>query len=321
MNISEIDRKQALNNCITHTQVDYLPEPYRGKVRDVYTLNEHTLGIVASDRISAFDHILKQPIPFKGQILNTIAAFFFEKVKDIVDTHVIDVPHPNVTIAKKCESLPVEVVIRGYLVGHSWRVYNSGERTLCGVSLPEGLKENQRFEKPILTPATKAKEGHDEDISEEEIIKRGIVGEELWHQIRQTAFKLFDRGQQIANKNGLILVDTKYEFGLNNGQLVLIDEVHTPDSSRYFYADGYEERLEKGERQKQLSKEFIREWLMSKGFQGKEGQQLPDMSDEFRWIVFERYSELFEIVTGQPFEPVPTDHFDDQLAGIFKKYK
>jgi phosphoribosylaminoimidazole-succinocarboxamide synthase len=321
VNISEIDRKQALNNCITHTKVDYLPEPYRGKVRDVYTLNENTLGIVASDRISAFDHILKQPIPFKGQILNTIAAFFFEKVKDIVDTHVIDVPHPNVTIAKKCESLPVEVVIRGYLVGHSWRVYKSGERILCGVKLPEGLRENQRFDKPILTPATKATEGHDEDISEAEIIDRGIVEENLWQQIRETAFKLFNRGQEIAIKNGLILVDTKYEFGLNHGNLVLIDEVHTPDSSRYFYADGYEERLKKGERQKQLSKEFIREWLMSKGFQGLEGQVLPDMSDEFRWTVFERYAELFETVTGKPFEPVPTDHFDDQLAKIFKQYK
>lgn len=320
MKLNRIDQKGALNNCITRTEVDFLPEPYRGKVRDVYSLSDDTLAIVATDRISAFDHILKQPIPYKGQILNSSAAFFFDKVDDIVDTHVIDVPHPNVTIARKCSSIPVEVVIRGYLVGHSWRVYNSGERTLCGVPLPDGLKENQRFESPILTPATKAKEGHDEDISEQEIIDRGIVDEELWKQIRTTAFKLFDRGQQIANNNGLILVDTKYEFGLHDGKLMLIDEVHTPDSSRYFYAEGYEERLRKGERQKQLSKEFIREWLMSQGFQGKEGQVLPDMSDDFRWDVFLRYAELFETVTGKSFEPTPTDHFNDQLSGILKKF-
>jgi len=320
LKITDIDKKQALNNCITRTDIDFLPEPYRGKVRDVYPLKNDRLAIVASDRISAFDHILKQPIPFKGQILNTTAAFFFDKVDDIVETHVIDVPHPNITIAKKCTSIPVEVVIRGYLVGHSWRVYNSGERSLCGVPLPDELKENQRFENPILTPATKAQEGHDEDISEQEIIERGIVEESLWNKIRDIAFKLFDHGQQIANQNGLILVDTKYEFGLHNGELVLIDEVHTPDSSRYFYMDGYEERLEKGERQKQLSKEFIREWLMSKGFQGKEGQTLPDMSDEFRWSVFERYAELFETVTGHSFEPTPTDHFNEKLSRILKKY-
>lgn len=319
MTNENINRRDALDHCIVSTHLDNI-EPYRGKVRDVYKLNETTLAIVASDRISAFDHILKQPIPFKGQILNTMAAFFFDKVKDIIDTHIIDVPHPNVTIAKACSPLPVEVVVRGYLVGHSWRVYKSGSRELCGVTLPEGLVENQAFEQPILTPATKATEGHDEDISEAEIIRRGIVEESLWKEIRSTALQLFERGQQIARKNGLILVDTKYEFGLNNGKLTLIDEVHTPDSSRYFYADEYEQRFAKGERQKQLSKEFIREWLMSKGFQGLEGQVLPDMDDDFRWKVFERYAELFETVTGNSFNPVSTANFDETLKSVIQPY-
>ncbi len=314
------NRRDALDNCIVRTHINIVEEPYRGKVRDVYKLNETTLAIVASDRISAFDHILKQPIPFKGQILNTMAAFFFDKVKDIIDTHIIDVPHPNVTIAKACSPLPVEVVVRGYLVGHSWRVYKSGSRELCGVTLPDGMVENQAFEQPILTPATKATEGHDEDISEAEIIKRGIVDESLWNNIRTTALQLFERGQQIARENGLILVDTKYEFGLNNGKLTLIDEVHTPDSSRYFYADEYEQRFAKGERQKQLSKEFIREWLMSKGFQGLEGQILPDMDDDFRWKVFERYAELFETVTGNNFNPVSTANFNETLKSVIQPY-
>lgn len=320
MNLNNINLREALDNCIVSTHLNNISEPYRGKVRDVYKLNNEILAIVASDRISAFDHILKQPIPFKGQILNTMAAFFFDKVKDIVETHIIDVPHPNVTIAKACEPLPVEVVIRGYLVGHSWRVYNSGTRELCGVPLPGGLVENQKFDQPILTPATKAQEGHDEDISETEIIKRGIVEESIWKQVRELAFKLFARGQEIARQNGLILVDTKYEFGLRNGKIILIDEVHTPDSSRYFYADEYEERFSNGERQKQLSKEFIREWLMSQNFQGLEGQVLPDMPDDFRWEVFERYAELFETVTGKPFTPVPTTNFDETLKNVLQPY-
>lgn len=320
MTKKNIDRRDALDHCIVSTHLENFAEPYRGKVRDVYKLNKSILAIVASDRISAFDHILKQPIPFKGQILNSMAAFFFDKVKDIIETHIIDVPHPNVTIAKACSPLPVEVVIRGYLVGHSWRVYNSGSRDLCGVKLPEGMVENQAFDHPIITPATKATEGHDEDISESEIVKRGIVEGTLWNEIRETALQLFKRGQKIALENGLILVDTKYEFGLNKGKLTLIDEVHTPDSSRYFYADEYEKRFARGERQKQLSKEFIREWLMSKGFQGLEGQVLPDMDDDFRWQVFERYSELYETVTGQLFSPVSTTNFDQTLKKVIQPY-
>ncbi|WP_350356558.1 phosphoribosylaminoimidazolesuccinocarboxamide synthase [Fodinibius halophilus] len=318
---TNIDSK-ALDNCITRTDVPGHSEPYRGKVRDVYTLTDDTLGIVASDRISAFDHIMKQAIPYKGQILNSLAAFAFDKVDDIVATHIIDVPHPNVTIAKKCEPIPIEVVIRACLTGHAARVYNSGKRTLCGVELPDGMVENQKFEEPILTPATKAEEGHDEDISEKEILEQGIVDEDIWAEVREKAFNVFERGQQIANKQGLILVDTKYEFGLYNGEVTLIDEVHTADSSRYFYADGYEERLEKGEPQKQLSKEFLREWLMDHDFQGKEGQVLPDLPDEFRIKVYKRYTELFEKLTGNTFEPTPLnmDTFNGELEEIFDNY-
>jgi phosphoribosylaminoimidazole-succinocarboxamide synthase len=321
VNKSDID-SEALNNCITKTDVPGFPEPYRGKVRDVYNLGDNKLAIVASDRISAFDHIMKQAIPYKGQILNSLAAFAFEKVDDLVATHVIDVPHPNVTIAKKCDPIPIEVVIRACLTGHAARVYKSGKRVLCGVELPDGIVENQKFEEPILTPATKAEEGHDEDISEKEILDQGIVEPELWSEIREKAFKIFERGQQIAEKQGLILVDTKYEFGLNNGEVTLIDEVHTADSSRYFYADGYEERLAEGKPQKQLSKEFLREWLMNHDFQGKEGQTLPDLPDEFRWKVYNRYSELFEKITGNSFEPkqISLPHFDNELKEIFKDY-
>lgn len=320
-NSSQIDAK-ALNNCITKTNVPGYSEPYRGKVRDVYKLGNNQIGIVASDRISAFDYIMKQAIPYKGQILNALAAFSFQKVDDIVNTHIIDVPHPNVTIAKECEPIPVEVVIRACLTGHAARVYKSGKRTLCGVVLPNGMVENQRFEEPILTPATKAEEGHDEDISEKEILEQGIVDEDIWQEIREKAFKIFERGQQIANKQGLILVDTKYEFGLHNGEVTLIDEVHTADSSRYFYADGYKERLEKGEPQKQLSKEFLREWLMDHGFQGKEGQTLPDLPDEFRIKVYNRYTELFEKLTGKSFDPTPIDInlFNSELKETFDQY-
>ncbi|WP_441000515.1 phosphoribosylaminoimidazolesuccinocarboxamide synthase [Fodinibius sp. SL11] len=320
-NSSQINTK-ALNNCITQTDVPGYPEPYRGKVRDVYPLDDDKLAIVASDRISAFDHIMKKAIPYKGQILNSLAAFAFEKVDDLVATHVVDVPHPNVTIAKKCEPIPIEVVIRACLTGHAARVYNSGKRTLCGVVLPDGMVENQRFKEPILTPATKAEEGHDEDISEKEILDQGIVQEDIWKEVRKKAFQVFKRGQQIANKQGLILVDTKYEFGLHNGEVTLIDEVHTADSSRYFYMDGYKERLEKGEPQKQLSKEFLREWLMDHDFQGKEGQKLPDLPDEFRIKVYNRYTELFEKLTGKTFEPTPIDmnSFNNELRDIFNQY-
>lgn len=311
--------QEALEHCITETKIPGLT-PYKGKVREVYELNQYTLGIVVTDRISAFDFIMKQAIPFKGQILNQLAAFSFEKVKDIVATHIIDVPHPNVTIAKKCSPIPIEVVVRGYLTGHAWRTYKSGLRTLCGVELPEGMVEHQKFPESILTPATKATEGHDEDISEEDILKKGIVDEALWNQIRDVAFKLFERGTEVATKQGLILVDTKYEFGIYNGELTLIDEVHTTDSSRYFYLDGYEERQAKGEPQKQLSKEFLREWLMSNNFQGLEGQTLPDLPNEFRIEVYERYAELFEMLTGKKFEPVLEKDFDATLSDILKKH-
>ena len=322
MDNSSIINAKALENCITKTNVPGYPEPYRGKVRDVYNLGNNKIGIVASDRISAFDHIMKQAIPYKGQILNALAAFAFNKVDDIVSTHIIDVPHPNVTIAKKCEPIPVEVVIRACLTGHAARVYKSGKRTLCGVVLPDGMVENQKFEKPILTPATKAEEGHDEDISEKEILEQGIVDENIWKEIREKAFRIFERGQKIANKQGLILVDTKYEFGLHNGEVTLIDEVHTADSSRYFYANGYEERLKKGKPQKQLSKEFLREWLMDHGFQGKEGQTLPDLPDEFRIKVYNRYTELFEKLTGKSFGPTPIDinSFNAELKETLDQY-
>lgn len=311
--------QEALRNCITKTHVPELPAPYRGKVREVYELGDKKLGIVVTDRISAFDFIMKQAIPFKGQILNQLAAFSFEKVKDIVATHIIDVPHPNVTIAKKCMPIPIEVVIRRYLTGHAWRVYKSAKRELCGVKLPEGLKEHDRFPIPILTPATKAVEGHDEDISEEEILSRKIVPPALWNEIKEAAFKLFERGTQIAEEQGLILVDTKYEFGLYNGELTLIDEVHTTDSSRYFYLKGYEERQATGEVQKQLSKEFLREWLMAHNFQGLEGQSLPDLPDEFRMEVYNRYAELFEMLTGNEFVPVLEKDFDKKLQEIFQQ--
>jgi len=293
-----------------------MPEPYRGKVRDVYSLSEKKLGIVVTDRISAFDHIMKQAIPFKGQILNQLAAFSFEQVRDILPVHLLSIPHPNVTIAKKCKPIPVEVVIRGYLTGHAWRVYKSGERMICGVPLPDGMKEHQKFPKPILTPATKAAEGHDEDISEAEILEKKIVSESVWSEIRTKAFQLFRRGSEIANKQDLILVDTKYEFGFFDGELTLIDEVHTADSSRYFYANGYEERLKKDLPQKQLSKEFLREWLMDNGFQGLEGQKLPDLPDEFRLEVYRRYKELYEKLTGRSFQPERTENFDNLLENI-----
>ncbi|WP_234571997.1 phosphoribosylaminoimidazolesuccinocarboxamide synthase [Rhodohalobacter sp. 614A] len=315
-----MNQQEALINCIVSTDATTAGEPYRGKVRDVYPLGSDKLGIVVSDRISAFDHIMKQAIPFKGQILNQLSAFGFSKVEEIMPTHVVDVPHPNVMIAKKCDPIPVEVVVRGYLTGHAWRVYKSGKRELCGVPLPPGLREHERFPEPILTPATKATEGHDEDISEQEILNRGIVEPELWKEIREKAFKLFKKGTEIAADQGLILVDTKYEMGLHNGQLTLIDEVHTSDSSRYFYQEGYKKRLEAGQPQKQLSKEFLREWLMDKGFQGKEGQTLPDLPDTFRWSIYQRYAELYETLTGQKFNPVIVESIDKELDRIFQDY-
>lgn len=273
---------------------------YTGKVRDVYSFGDK-LVMIASDRISAFDVVLPRPIPFKGQVLNQIAAIFLEKTKDIVPNWVLSTPDPNVTIGKKCEPYKVEMVIRGYLAGHAWREYRDGKRMLCGVPLPEGLKENDKLPTPIITPSTKADEGHDEDISKEEILKQGIVAKDEYEKLEEYTQKLFARGTQLAAEQGLILVDTKYEFGKFDGEITLIDEVHTPDSSRYFYAEGYEERQTKGENQKQLSKEFVRQWLISNGFQGKEGQNVPEMNDEFVSSVSERYIELFENITGQKF--------------------
>ncbi|MCH8523858.1 MAG: phosphoribosylaminoimidazolesuccinocarboxamide synthase [Balneolales bacterium] len=316
-----MDLERALNGCIGKTCVAELPEPYRGKVRDVYRLPGNLLAIVSTDRISAFDHILRQLIPYKGQILNTLAGFFFERVEDIVETHIVDIPHPNVTIARSCNPLPVEVVVRGYLTGHAWRTYSQGLRELCGVELPEGLRENEKFRQPILTPATKATEGHDEDISEIDILRNKLVKPAVWEEVRELAFSLFARGTEIAEEKGLILVDTKYEFGLHNGKVVLIDEVHTPDSSRYFYSESYDSLFQKELPQKQLSKEFIREWLMSRGFQGKIGQQIPDMTDDFRIETYQRYEELFSRLTGFPFSPTDTFNFNDQLPEIISPWR
>jgi len=307
-----------LSDCIEKTQSSYLSAPYHGKVRDVYTLDEHRLLIVVTDRISAFDHILRQAIPYKGQILNLIAAYFFNQIKDIVPTHLISVPHPNISVTKKCTPVPIEIVVRGCLAGHAWRTYQEGKRELCGVRLPDGLRESEAFAQPILTPTTKATEGHDTDISEREILRQQHIDPSIWEQIRTYAFALFQRGQQIAHQHGLMLVDTKYEFGLYHDEVVLIDEVHTPDSSRYYYLDGYEERLAKGERQKQLSKEFIREWLMQHGFQGLEGQDLPDMDDAFRMSVTQRYVELYEKLTGLSFTSTSTADFNATLDSIIQ---
>lgn len=280
---------------------------YKGKVRDVYTINDKLLVMVASDRISAFDVVLPKGIPYKGQVLNQIASKFLEATKDIVPNWITAVPDPVVSMGKMCEPFKVEMVIRGYLAGHAARTYNSGLRTLCGVTLPEGLKENDKLPEPIITPTTKASEGHDEDISREEILKQGIVEEKYYIQLEYYTRKLYARGQEIARSMGLILVDTKYEFGLYNGEVTLMDEIHTPDSSRYFYLEGYEERQQKGEEQKQLSKEFVRRWLIENGFQGKEGQQVPEMSDAWIAEISNRYIELYEKVTGEPFVKHPTE--------------
>jgi phosphoribosylaminoimidazole-succinocarboxamide synthase len=275
---------------------------YTGKVRDVYSLRNGYIVMVATDRISAFDVVLPEGIPYKGQVLNQIAAQFLDLTEDILPNWKVATVDPMVTIGYRCEPYKVEMVVRGYLAGHAWREYKAGNRTLCGVTLPEGLKENQKLPHPIITPTTKAAEGHDEDISKEEIIARGIVPADEYEQLEKYTLALFQRGTEIAAKKGLILVDTKYEFGKRDGQIYLMDEIHTPDSSRYFYAEGYEERLAKGEHQKQLSKEFVREWLMAGGFQGKEGQKVPEMTPEVVNGITERYIELYEKLSDKPFE-------------------
>ncbi|MGB0522072.1 MAG: phosphoribosylaminoimidazolesuccinocarboxamide synthase [Flammeovirgaceae bacterium] len=291
---------------------------YRGKVRDVYFFGDK-MAMIATDRISAFDHILPRAIPFKGQVLNRVAADFLEQTKDIVPNWVESIPHPNVAIGKKCTPIPIEMVIRGYLAGHAWREYNTGKRTLCGVALPEGLKQNDKLPTPIITPATKAQEGHDEDISREEILNQGIVSEADYLKLEAYTRALFERGTELAAKKGLILVDTKYEFGKFDNEIYLIDEVHTPDSSRYFYAEGYQDRQDKGEVQKQLSKEFVREWLMKQGFQGKEGQQMPIMPDEFVNLVSARYIELFEKITGQTFDGKTSQDLSTEIDQAINK--
>lgn len=277
-------------------------DEYVGKVRDVYNINDEYLVMLVSDRISAFDVVLPKGIPYKGQILNQIAAKFLDATADIVPNWKIATPDPMVTIGHRCEPFKVEMVIRGYLAGSAWREYKAGNRTLCGLPLPEGMVENQKFPTPLVTPTTKAMEGHDENISKEEIIASGLVSKEDYEAIEKYTLALFQRGTEIAAKMGLILVDTKYEFGKKDGKIYLIDEIHTPDSSRYFYAEGYEERLKKGEKQRQLSKEFVREWLMENGFQGKAGQQVPEMTPEVVNNITERYIELYEHITGTKFE-------------------
>lgn len=304
-----------MTNTLTKTDFNFPGQTavYKGKVRDVYTINNKTLVMVASDRISAFDVILPKGIPYKGQVLNQIAAKFLKATEDIVPNWLMISPDPVVSIGRMCEPFKVEMVIRGYLAGHAARTYNSGLRNLCGVTLAEGLKENDKLPEPIITPTTKAAAGHDEDISREEILKQEIVPEEYYVQMEKYTRALFQRGSEIAAKQGLLLVDTKYEFGLYDGKVYLMDEIHTPDSSRYFYKEGYEERQAKGEEQKQLSKEFVRRWLIENGFQGKEGQVIPEMSEEWINEISDRYIELYEKVTGEKFVKNPLDNIEARI--------
>ncbi|MFT5149453.1 MAG: phosphoribosylaminoimidazole-succinocarboxamide synthase [Flavobacteriales bacterium] len=295
-----------------------LKKVYHGKVRDVYFLENNLLGMIASDRISAFDVILKRPIPYKGQVLNQLANYFLDATSDIVPNWKLACPTANLTIGLACEPYRVEMVIRGYLTGHAWREYNAGKRILCGVNMPDDMKENDAFPEPIVTPATKADDGHDEDISREEIIAQGIIPENEYVQLEKYTRALYSRGVEMAKDRGLILVDTKYEFGLKDGEIILIDEIHTPDSSRYFYRETYQENQDKGVQQKQLSKEFVRQWLIENDFQGKEGQVQPDMDDAFIDLVTNRYVELYEIMTGQNF--VKEDVSDKELIGAMGEW-
>lgn len=309
-------------NALTKSNFNFSGQEsvYHGKVRDVHHLGDKLLVMVASDRISAFDHILPKGIPFKGQVLNQVATMFLDATSDIVPNWLIATPDPNVAVGHACDAIRVEMVIRGYLAGHSAREYKKGKRVLCGVELPEGMKENDKFPEPIITPATKAEEGHDEDISREEILSQGIVKEEIYIQLENITRKLFERGTQMAAERGLILVDTKYEFGLLDGKVVLIDEIHTPDSSRYFYADGYEERQAKGLAQRQLSKEFVRQWLIENGFQGLEGQEMPNMPDSFVQTISERYIELYEKITGKEFVESDTTNIQKRIEDNVGQY-
>ena len=294
---------------------------YHGKVRDVYTFENGLLAMVATDRISAFDHVLPEGIPYKGQVLNQIAERFLDATNDIVPNWKLATPDPSVTVGKNCETFKVEMVIRGYCTGHAWREYKLGKRMLCGVPLPEGMIENEKFSTPIITPSTKADEGHDEDISREEIISQGIVSQLDYEQLEKYTYALFQRGTELAAEKGLILVDTKYEFGKDeNGIITLIDEIHTPDSSRYFYSEGYQNRQNAGEKQKQLSKEFVREWLMENGFQGLEGQKMPVMSEEFVQTVSNRYIELYEIIIGEKFIKSTSNDILDRVEKNLNQY-
>ncbi len=315
-----------MQNAITHTDFTFpgLKNLYIGKVRDVYNIDDELLIMVTSDRISAFDVVLPRAIPYKGQVLNQIASKFLDDTADIVPNWKIATPDPMVTIGRLCEPFKVEMVIRGYLSGHAWREYKAGKRSICGVPMPEGMKENDMFPNPIITPTTKASFGHDEDISKEEILKQGLVSADDYEMLEKYTKAIFERGTQIAAGMGLILVDTKYEFGKANDEIFLIDEIHTPDSSRYFYKEGYMERQEKGEPQKQLSKEFVREWLMANGFQGKEGQQVPVMDDDFVNLVSERYIELYENITGEKFERADVSNVparvESNISAFLKAY-
>ena len=303
----------------THFNFENQKDMFVGKVRDVYNIADKVLVMVVSDRISAFDVVLPKGIPFKGQILNQIAAKFLDATADIVPNWKISTPDPMVTLGKRCVPLKLEVIVRGYLAGSAWREYQAGARELCGVKLPEGMKENDKFPKPIITPTTKAEEGHDENISKEEAIAKGIVSREDYELLEKYALALFQRGSEIAAKRGLILVDTKYEFGKDGDRIILIDEIHTPDSSRYFYAEGYEEKQRKGEKQRQLSKEFVREWLMENGFQGKEGQKVPEMTPEIVEKISERYMELYEHITGEKFRRTDTENVLQRIENNVSK--
>jgi len=314
--------------AITRTDFNFPGQKgvYRGKVRDVYNIDDRYLLMVATDRISAFDVVLPEGIPYKGQVLNQIASMFLEEVSDIVPVWNIASPDPNVTVGVRCEPYPVEMIVRGYLTGSSWRLYRSGGREICGIPLKEGLREHQKFERPLITPTTKAEHGmHDQDISAEEIIRSGLVAEEEYRMLEDYSMKLFMRGTEIAARQGLILVDTKYEFGRHDGKVFLIDEIHTPDSSRYFYSDGYEERFARGEQQRQLSKEFVREWLMANGFQGREGEKVPEMTPDIVNEISERYIELFEKITGREFVRAeredPLARIEDNVNSYLDKQK
>ncbi|ETN96293.1 phosphoribosylaminoimidazolesuccinocarboxamide synthase [Zhouia amylolytica] len=313
-----------MNNTITKTNFQFPGQKsvYRGKVREVYNINDNLLVMIATDRISAFDVVMPKGIPYKGQILNQIATKFMEQTQDIVPNWLVATPDPNVAVGHLCEPFKVEMVIRGYLSGHAAREYKAGKRTLCGVAMPEGMKENDKFPQPIITPATKAEQGeHDEDISREEILSKGIVAKEDYEILEKYTRELFQRGTEIAAERGLILVDTKYEFGkTKDGKIVLIDEIHTPDSSRYFYADGYQERQDKNEPQKQLSKEFVRQWLIENGFQGKEGQQVPEMSDAYVQTVSERYIELYENIMGEDFAKADVSDIEERITKNVKDF-